>query len=316
MTINTCPFTRSNTSHQSITSSLGSENIVALHTTSRDYVEPHTAPFSIKFVLTGAEVYRCARQTLSVQSHKYLIINKNQTYTSEIDTVDATISFCVFFSDQFVSDALQAATHSSEFLLENPYAINQAELNFDQKLFWLDTSMHQLVHRYRRESYPTDELQTDEWCSQLLELLIMVRQDEHGRRTRVKAAKHSTRAEIYKRLSCTMDFMNEYFNTPISLAQLAEVACMSKFHFLRAFQQTFKVTPHQYITSLRLRYACKLLKETDLTVSDICLANGYRDESSFVRLFQTNMGVTPGMYKRTFNGAAIPIVESESFSDS
>lgn len=299
MIINTCPYTKSSTSDLRLENSLGRENIIALHTANHDYIEPHTGPFSIKYVLSGAEVYTCEKQTLSVDSSTFLVINRSQTYSSAIDTIDATLSFCVFFSDEFVSDALQFATRSNEHLLENPSTAAQTELNFDQKLFWLDTKMYELLDRHSRDSYFDDDLKTDEWCSNLLELLISAHKDEQVKRSRVKATKYSTRKEIYKRLCYAIDFIHEYFNTPVSLAQLSKVSCLSKFHFLRTFQQTFGVTPHQYITSLRLQHACRLLKETDLTVTDICLANGYRDESSFVRLFQSKIGMTPGMFKRT-----------------
>jgi AraC family transcriptional regulator len=299
MTINTCPYTKSDTSDPQAAKSLGSKNIIALHTANRDYIEPHTAPFSIKYVLKGTEVYTYEKQTLSVRPHKYLIINKNQTYSSAIDSIDPTSSFCVFFSDEFVSDALQFATSSTEYLLENPSVAPMRELNFDQKLFWLDTEMCGLLGRHHHDSYLKDDLKTDEWCSQLLALLISTHKNEKVKRSNVKAIRHSTREEIFKRLCYAVDFIHEFFTTSISLAQLSKVSCLSKFHFLRTFHQAFKVTPHQYITALRLQYACKLLKETDLTISDICLANGYRDESSFVRLFQSKIGVTPGLFKRT-----------------
>jgi AraC family transcriptional regulator len=296
MVVNTCPFTKTSDLH--LAKSLGSRNVIALHNANQDYIEPHTAPFSVKYVLKGTELYKCEKQTLSVHPHKYLIINKNQTYSSTIDTIDTTASFCVFFSDEFVSDALQFATSSNEYLLENPSGFYTRELNFDQKLFWLDKKMNALLTIHNDEAYLNDDLKTDEWCAQLLKLLMSTHKEEQIKRSRVVALKHSTRQELYKRLCYSIDFINEYFNTPISLTQLSKVSCLSKFHFLRTFQQVFKTTPYQYITSLRLQYACQLLKETDLPIGDVCLASGYFDESSFTRLFHSKLGVTPRWFKK------------------
>ncbi len=53
------------------------------------------------------------------------------------------------------------------------------------------------------------------------------------------------------------------------------MACRSTNHFLRTFQQAFRQTPHQFLTTRRLERAQRLLLDTDLTVTDICFAVGF-----------------------------------------
>src|SRR5690349_18189214 len=164
MLVRSCPY--SNTS-KPLTESLGTKNIVALHVAKQDYVPSHTAPFSLKYVLRGSEIYECENQRLSVHRGKYLIINRDQTYSSEINSADSTSSLCVFFSDQFVSDGLQYASQSNECLLDNPSNNKTRELNFSQKLFWDDGKMDSLLNTFNYDCLDED-LKTDELCSHLL----------------------------------------------------------------------------------------------------------------------------------------------------
>ena len=297
MIIEACPYTGSHKSDPQIVDCLGRENIVALHSAKQDYVPLHTAPFSVKYVLSGTETYECENQTLSVKPYKYLITNKDQPYSSRIETKDVTFSLCVFFSDRFMSEGLRCMIRSGEYLLENPSDSTIEELNFDQKLYWIDNGMNGLLTKFLA-AYQDDDIETDEWCAQLLSLLMAAHKSEQLKKSGLKAIKQSTKQELFKRLCYSIDFIHEYYHTKISLTQLANISCLSPFHFLRAFRQVFKVTPHQYITTVRLQYACRLLKQTKLAISDICLASGYRDESSFIRVFKAYFGSTPGEFAK------------------
>ena len=74
-------------------------------------------------------------------------------------------------------------------------------------------------------------------------------------------------------------------------------AAMSRFHFLRRFQRTFGTTPHQLLIRSRLERAKLLLRETDLSVTDICFEVGYESLGSFCSLFQQKVGCSPRRYR-------------------
>lgn len=301
MILLTCPYTTKSNGNHSIIDALGNVNLIALHVAKKDVTPYHTAPLSIKFVLNGAEMYECGNHILSVDPYKYLIINKDQGYSSAIDSKNPTSSFCVFFSNRFISDGYRFANRSNEYLLDNAPDHSHHEIDFDQKLYWKDDRMSALLKSFSTTSDSHDEdLKADEWCSKLLELLLISHQNETLQRRGLKAAKISTKKELFKRLSSSIDFIHEYYSSPISLTQLSQVSCLSSFHFLRAFRQAFNVTPHQYITTIRLKHACQLLRETDAPVYDICTACGFQDESSFIRLFKIHFKITPGHFRKQF----------------
>lgn len=91
--------------------------------------------------------------------------------------------------------------------------------------------------------------------------------------------------------------------TPSSLARRARLPSP---RFARLMKRYFGLTPGQYITKTRLAAASRLLRETDKTVSEIGLACGFYDHSSFTRAFRAAMGVTPTRFRAANPGAPFP----------
>ena len=79
--------------------------------------------------------------------------------------------------------------------------------------------------------------------------------------------------------------------------EVSTSAAMSRFHFLRRFQRTFGTSPHQLLIRSRLERAKLLLRETDLSVTDICFEVGYESLGSFCTLFQQRVGCSPRTYR-------------------
>ncbi|QTF07713.1 AraC family transcriptional regulator [Brenneria izadpanahii] len=86
----------------------------------------------------------------------------------------------------------------------------------------------------------------------------------------------------------------------VSLIELANIATLSPWHFLRQFKKTVGMTPHAYLVHARLRKAKSLLLagHSILTVSSLC---GFSDQSHFNRHFKKALGITPGEFIRSLN---------------
>lgn len=95
------------------------------------------------------------------------------------------------------------------------------------------------------------------------------------------------------------DFIGENYSRDLKLAELAQVAGMSSFHFAREFKRTTGTTPHQYLIKFRVERAKALLAKNDLPLIEVGLRSGFSHQSHFTRLFRKITGTTPHSYRLT-----------------
>lgn len=283
-----------------IADALGKRNIIALHQAHHDFIPAHTGPLSLKCAAHGVENYELDNQRISVKDSRYLIVNKGQPYSSSIASRNDILSVCVFFSDSFVSDVYRTLTQPGEVLLDDGNEnIPQSEVNFYQKLYWKNDDLGRLIGSlgsFSSQYVPQSEM--DDWCVNALELLFLHHKEETSNIYHIRAAKRSTREELYKRLCRSIDFIHQQYETDITLQQLSEVSFLSAYHLHRLFKDVTGLTPHQYVTRIRMNVALHLLRQTKHSLSEISSLCGFENESSFIRSFKRAFGTTPVLFRK------------------
>jgi AraC family transcriptional regulator len=93
------------------------------------------------------------------------------------------------------------------------------------------------------------------------------------------------------------DYVEEHLAETVMLSQLAEVARLSPFHFSRAFKQSFGLPPLRYVTGRRIERAKSLLAG-EVSITQVGLALGFAETSSFTAAFRRHTGVTPTAFRR------------------
>ena len=107
-------------------------------------------------------------------------------------------------------------------------------------------------------------------------------------------------------------YVEEHLAEQISLATLAGLVSLSPYHFCRAFRQSFGTPPHRYHCSHRIERARTLLAESASPVTEIGLAVGFHETSSFTTAFRKATGQTPTAYRRSL--ASIPQGKQKSIA--
>lgn len=100
-----------------------------------------------------------------------------------------------------------------------------------------------------------------------------------------------------RRISRVLRHIETYAADALDLAQLADVACMSRYHFLRSFRRVAGVTPHQYLLGLRLHRAAERLCRSSDPVSTIAFETGFGDLSTFNAGFRARFGTSPRHFR-------------------
>jgi AraC-like DNA-binding protein len=100
------------------------------------------------------------------------------------------------------------------------------------------------------------------------------------------------------------DLVDARYRESLDVPTLARAASLSPAHFSRQFRRAFGETPHQYLLTRRLERAATLLRTTDRSVADVCLAVGLRSVGSFTTSFGRAFGLSPTAYRAACSPAA------------
>ena len=96
------------------------------------------------------------------------------------------------------------------------------------------------------------------------------------------------------------EYIDSHLQENIALEVLAGIAQLSVHHFAHAFRQSLGIPPHNYIVHRRIEHAQRLIRNTDLPLSEIALEAGFTDQSHLARHFRTITGVSPSLARHRF----------------
>jgi AraC-like DNA-binding protein len=103
--------------------------------------------------------------------------------------------------------------------------------------------------------------------------------------------------DLNRRLLRARDAMDRVYAEPLDVRAVAAVAHLSAAHFSRSFREVFGETPHRYLQRRRVERSMFLLRETDRSVTDVCLDVGFTSLGTFSRTFRDIVGETPSVYR-------------------
>lgn len=95
-----------------------------------------------------------------------------------------------------------------------------------------------------------------------------------------------------------LDYCQAHLGDKIGLEDLAQLCGLSRYQFLRRFALTVGLTPHAWLTRLRLERACAVLAGAPASIAQVAADVGFYDQSHFNRAFRTAYGVPPSAYRR------------------
>ena len=115
----------------------------------------------------------------------------------------------------------------------------------------------------------------------------------------VPPAKPQANGEYAQRIDRVIDYLRGNLHRPVKLAELADVACFSEFHFHRIFTAVSGETLNHFTNRLRLEKAARLLRYSEQSLTDIALDCGFSSSSTFSRAFRSGYDTSPSQFRKS-----------------
>ncbi|RIK66444.1 MAG: hypothetical protein DCC65_09895 [Planctomycetota bacterium] len=260
---------------------------------------------TLKSVVEGQANYRTRHTRYQVDDGSMVIFNHGQEYDSDFEARDRTEALTFFFQPGFIADAARSREETDAALLDDPVRRAQPPLFFE-RLYPKTGPFAALLDEIRIgiSSPGRTASWVEEQFYRLADALLGLHEITRREVERFPACRASTREELYRRLHYARDYIHTCYAEPLTVQEIANVACLSPFHFQRMFKLAFSQTPMNCLQARRLDVARKLLLRTEQDVTSICLNVGFESLGSFSWLFRRKFGLSP----RQFRAAARPAV--------
>lgn len=236
------------------------------------------SPYSVKYVTEGTERYKMDHSSFEVGQGQYLIVNANDEFTIDFDANEYAHGICIYPSEEMIRSAYEAKQLSLDKILEkdsnNQYhflhQVNSTAKTQTGK--YLDKNLPQLIQKLQKG----DQLDLDAFFLDLVDYMVIDQINIDKKLINHSASKRATKEELFRRISLAKDFISDNFKEKVNIDLVAEMSCLSKYHFLRSFKEFYGMSPYQYLLSFKLNEA-KKLRNQGLSYNEISLEVGFSD---------------------------------------
>jgi AraC family transcriptional regulator len=232
---------------------------------------------SVKFVLSGEEVYRIEGRTRALRPGRFLFVEAGSEFEVTTPRPNETVGLCVYLG---VSPAPAPEREPLGRVIEGSAAEPLAPLllRYARLLASRPEAGPALAPRIVQQVSAGAEDYLSTFASRL---------------ERLSSLKRSTRIETLQRIERARAFIHAHEDEPLSLDAIAGQAALSRFHLSRSFAQVHGLPPLAYHRRLRLDRAARLLRERSATPTELSERLGYASLSAFTRAFRQAYGVPP-----------------------
>ena len=262
--------------------SLEDQILLFAFATDRMVVGEHAGHFSVKLVTRGSEVYHFGKRSVRLQPGRLLLVNADQWYGSTIDE-GRTHSVSYFVPPAHVRAMVGSLTDDPTKLLERPAGpvaapdVPQVPFRPGRALAQALAGLMAVVQHPREPALDRlEEHVLHAGALALAEALALA-----PSRALSHCARRSTREELMTRVLRAREFIHDSAGR-VTLAQMAHIAGLSRFHFLRTFQEVVGRTPAEYALDVRLDAGVRWLRR-GAPPRRAARAAGFSSSSTFLR---------------------------------
>jgi AraC-like DNA-binding protein len=251
----------------------------------------------LNWVIAGAGIRYIGQSVERFESGEIVLLGKNLPHYWKNDPIyyqqahpEASRAIIVRFTEDFVGEKFVALPESRGL----------------QSLFVSARQGIKLLEPLREKvAQALFDLMEEAGFEQLLSLLKILHTIAHSKACEIISPAYLPGQALVKnnqRLSNVIAYLIAHFTEPVSLPDVAQQAHMNEAAFCRFFKSQTGQTFTQYLTELRIRYACELLSKEDESVTQICYQVGFENVSHFIQAFKKQRGITPLEFRKKISG--------------
>ncbi|MGM9484074.1 helix-turn-helix domain-containing protein [Roseateles sp. NT4] len=280
----------------------GRENAIVMGWSREVEFPPHTQTLSIKRAWGGeGEDYLLTDRRLRVDAGHCLILNQGGHYGARIQSREPVLSFGVFFRPGMAAEMAHAARQSLPQALAADGELGSLALGFAEHLRPAGgalgaelASLRDAVLAGRGESLgdADDEAWLEERLQSLLWRMLEAEPGWRSRSGQLAGLSRGQHAELLARLDRATDYMLSCQAEALSLDDIAAVARLSKYHFVRCFRALQGCTPMAWLARQRTEQALRLLQDATLSLDEVAARSGLGSRQTLFRQLKRRGGAS------------------------
>lgn len=258
-------------------------NCTECHTSKTEY----SNSFNFCFVRSGYFEFDVFRRHLEVHVGRVLISKPGSEHVAHHIDDQPDVCTLIDFKPEFYQSLQENYRFDIKWFFENNN-IHSILVNCGPEI---DHLHHLILTKTQKPAF--DHLQIDDAIILLVEKVMSKLGDVKELSPIATSLKKFHLSTIEK----AKNYILAHFDKNIGLQELSEHCCVSLFHFSRIFKEIMGISPHQYLTGIRLNHARVLLENTHQTVSGIASACGYSSMEHFATAYRQRYKRTPTSHR-------------------
>ncbi|MDD3865899.1 MAG: AraC family transcriptional regulator [Candidatus Izemoplasmatales bacterium] len=162
--------------------------------------------------------------------------------------------------------------------------------------FAVTRRLYELVTLFKEEAASPEQNETS---LRHIAALICIELAKSGLRSNLDT-RHQPTFRRFRTLKDSADYIIANLAKDFSVSDLATMCNLSQYHYIRKFKETFGDPPHKYLLKARMSTAAILLRNSDISISDISYQCGFPSPNRFSEMFKTKLSMTPSEYRKTY----------------
>ncbi len=243
--------------------------------------------FEIYYLMSGKREFFIKDRTFVINEGDIVIISPNILHRTTNTELPKHERLIVNIHESCISTVINSSTDILQPLLEKEYAIITSSL---QERLSIDTISHQILEEMN------DEKSGFEVYAQTLVIQLLLICNRHLKQNSSEVIE--SQSQMHQRVSEIVQYLNTYYMHELSLSVVADKFYISPYYLSRFFKEATGFTFVEYLNSVRIKEAKKLLESSSMKVQLISRKVGFGSVTHFGRVFKSVTGKVPLYYRK------------------